>query len=171
MSSTVNEENSLAQSGNSERQIINLRISVPMCMAQRYRERIKTILKSHFTDIEIMTVVGSQKDIDIEILERVETIYKKYPRQMGKARGIATITAQLRKSKDASYFLKCLDEAVYNYSHYIKDSKTDKQYVKMFSTFSNEWQDWTNYKPQKEVKCLNETLNSDSEINQLLLAV
>ena len=67
-----------------------------------------------------------------------ETLYQKYPRKIGKKKGIDIC---LRKIKTQSDFEK-LDQAIKNYSEYCDNHQTDKKFIKHFSTFMGSWEDW-----------------------------
>ena len=68
-----------------------------------------------------------------------ESIYKKYPRKMGKQRGMEKCRSQIKTMED----LQKLERAVDNYGRYVKG--TDDQFIKHFSTFMGCWRDWVDF--------------------------
>ncbi len=67
-----------------------------------------------------------------------ENLYASYPRKQGKSQGLKKLQNQIKTQDD---FDKAR-LAIENYTNHCKQNSTDKQYIKMFSTFANEWQDW-----------------------------
>ena len=70
-------------------------------------------------------------------------IYKEFPKKMGKQKGLAKLMRTVKTQQD---FDNCLT-AVINYKKYTKDK--EPQYVKLFSTFAGEWEEWVN--PDKSI--------------------
>lgn len=66
------------------------------------------------------------------------SIYEKYPRKVGKKRGLKTLESQI---KDPEKLQQC-HTALDNYIANIKRQKLEAQFVKHFSTWANEWEDW-----------------------------
>ena len=68
-------------------------------------------------------------------------LYEMYPRKEGKARGFKTL-ANLTSEE-----ILLLKVAVGNYNAKCAREKTELKFIKLFSTFANEWRDWVDYKP------------------------
>lgn len=66
----------------------------------------------------------------------IDQIYQKYPRKDGKIRGYATLRKVLVSE------LPNLTQAVDNYNAHHQRKKTHPDYLKLFSTWANEWRDW-----------------------------
>ncbi len=67
-----------------------------------------------------------------------EKVYEKYPRKVGKKRGLTTLKSTIKTPE----LLLAACQAVDNYKSYLEQSKTEPQFIKHFSTFANEWTDW-----------------------------
>lgn len=94
-------------------------------------ERAIEYLKLALTELEGSVEKPTEKPID-----NLESIYSLYPRKMGKSRGMKT----LKKLKQDSY--KDLRAAVINYRNYVIQQELEPKYIKLWSTFANEWEDW-----------------------------
>jgi len=68
--------------------------------------------------------------------EEFERIYSLYPRKMGKKRGKERFKRQIKTPDDYKNF----EKAVHNYI--ICTKNTEKQYMKHFSTFMLDWEDF-----------------------------
>lgn len=71
-----------------------------------------------------------QKNFDRVIFD-FESVYKNYPRKIGKTKGIAQLKRQVRKQEEFDAFYK----AVLKYREICEAMKTEKQYIMHFSTF------------------------------------
>jgi hypothetical protein len=69
-----------------------------------------------------------------------ETLWRMYPRKVGKKLGMTRALAQL-KTPD---LVADAHQAITNYNRYVEVNKTEPRYIKQFSTFMNCWQDWVN---------------------------
>jgi len=65
-----------------------------------------------------------------------EEIYKTYPRKIGKKEGMQKCKNKIKTEEKYNQ----LKVAVENYAKYVKSTNT--QYIKHFSTFMNNWEDW-----------------------------
>lgn len=65
-------------------------------------------------------------------------LYKSYPKKIGKAKGLARLKTQLKSDEDINNF----NLAVKNYCNYCSNNAIEQRFIKHFSTFVNEWQDW-----------------------------
>lgn len=84
--------------------------------------------------------------IENEILR----IYEKYPRKEGKSKALTSLKKQLKTNDDLAKF----EKAVINYAKKCEVSKTEKQYIMMFSTFANKdtWIDHVESKPTQTIR-------------------
>jgi ribosomal protein S15P/S13E len=75
-----------------------------------------------------------------EIVESpdLEAAYKNYPRKMGKKKGMQKLQRQIKTPEQYANLCK----AINNYALHCEKSQTDQQYIKHFSTFVGEWEDW-----------------------------
>lgn len=71
--------------------------------------------------------------------ERLEEIYKDYPKKLGKSPGIRRGLQTIKTALD----LDLLAQAIMNYKKHLKENKTESKYIMYFSTFMNQWRDWT----------------------------
>ncbi len=85
-------------------------------------------------------VKDKDKDKDnINILNNyVSIIYGIYPRKAGKKRGVAIIEKTIKTAEQQEN----LKKAVENYAEYCKTQATEEKFIKHFSTFMGEWEDW-----------------------------
>ena len=77
-----------------------------------------------------------------------EELYKKYPRKKGKKQGIKKTIKYL---KDNTYTKEQILNAINNYKQEINKNNTEEKYIKHFSTFINNIEDY-NMKEIKETK-------------------
>jgi hypothetical protein len=66
----------------------------------------------------------------------LEKLYSDFPRKKGKKRGMVTLARLCTSQKKYDAISKAID----NYAKYCEDK--DVSYIKYFSTFMNEWEDW-----------------------------
>ncbi len=69
------------------------------------------------------------------------SLYKKYPRQDGKTRGLAICKVQIKSPEDYA----ALSQAIDNYAAKVKREATATKYIKLFSTFMGCWRDALEY--------------------------
>jgi len=72
-----------------------------------------------------------------------EGIYLKYPRKLGKQKGIEKCKAKILTPLAYQNLIK----AVSNYSKYCEVQQTEEKYIKHFDTFMTSWKDWINPDP------------------------
>lgn len=71
----------------------------------------------------------------------LESLYRAYPRKVGKSVGLSKLQNQIASDSDFVNF----QQAVKNYSTHVQDHEL--RFVKHFSTFVSEWRDWVDYEP------------------------
>lgn len=71
-------------------------------------------------------------------------VFELYPKKTEKMEG-------LRRFKGLDLDIERLKVAVANYSAYIKQNKINPRYIKKFSSFLTDWQDWLNFKSKKVI--------------------
>lgn len=67
-----------------------------------------------------------------------EVLYQRYPRKLGKQKGLDRCRAQIKTEDD----YRLLDQAIARYKSYVRAQGTEEKYVKHFSTFMTDWRDW-----------------------------
>lgn len=67
-----------------------------------------------------------------------EILYEKYPRKLGKQKGIDKCKAQIKCEQD---YLE-LSTAIDRYLNYLRAQGTEAKYIKHFDTFMTTWRDW-----------------------------
>ncbi len=67
-----------------------------------------------------------------------DSIYKKYPRKMGKTAGIKKCGTEIKTEEDFA----ALSSAVDKYAAHCRKENTEAKFVKHFSTFMGCWRDW-----------------------------
>lgn len=70
--------------------------------------------------------------------ERLDELYKLYPRKQGKSQGYKTALTQCPTLED----MALLEKAIVNYMIHLTKQGTEKEYVLYFKTFMNQWRDW-----------------------------
>lgn len=84
---------------------------------------------------------------DFDAAQEFEAIYKRYPRKLGKARGIKRCRSVIRSEKT----LADLKKAVDNFATHHENAQTEERFIPHFSTWMNEtWRDWVETKPIKK---------------------
>lgn len=73
----------------------------------------------------------------------LEALYRLYPRKEGKSAGMRKLKYEIKTQADYGQ----VKQAIQNYSAMLLSS--DKQFIKLFSTFSNCWRDYLEAAPQK----------------------
>lgn len=82
--------------------------------------------------IEKNTIAHSAHSFDID------AVYAKYPRKQGKKRGIEKLKRSIKKPEQFSKLM----QAVENYASYCKREQREQKFIKQFSTWAGEWEDW-----------------------------
>lgn len=67
-----------------------------------------------------------------------ESLYKKYPRKLGRAKGITACRSQIHSPEDFS----ALSLAIDRYTNHLKANGTEPRFIKHFSSFMSTWRDW-----------------------------
>lgn len=67
-----------------------------------------------------------------------EAAYRRYPRKEGKKAGLKKLCASVKDQATYDLFVR----AVENYARLCAKNKTELKYIKQFSTFVNNWEDW-----------------------------
>lgn len=80
----------------------------------------------------------AQADARASVSFDFESVYRDYPRKVGKAKGLKICKAQIRTEED----FEALKLAVEHYLDYCTKNATEVRFIKHFSTFMGEWRDW-----------------------------
>jgi len=83
-------------------------------------------------DAESLQVIVNGKSFDFE------SIWKAYPRKLGKASGMKWLKANVRTLKR----FQRLESAVRNYQEYCQKNDTDEKFIQHFSTWVKRFEDW-----------------------------
>lgn len=70
-----------------------------------------------------------------------DLIYKKYPRKIGKQKGITSLKTKIKNQEE----YEALGRAVSNYARYCEANSIEAKFIKHFSSFVSVWQDWIEY--------------------------
>jgi len=82
-------------------------------------------------------------------ISQLELVYKEYPNKEGKSIGLKKISKEIKSENDFLLFKK----AVQNYALKVRTEKTEKKFIKHFSTFCNEvWRDYIDIEQEKTSK-------------------
>lgn len=68
----------------------------------------------------------------------LEDAYERYPRKVGKSKGISKAKREVQTRDELANF----NQAIANYRAYVLREKTEPSFIKHFSTFVSEWRDW-----------------------------
>lgn len=91
-----------------------------------------SLLSSQNTNTIAQQVERDSQSFDFEI------VYQRYPKKVGKQRGLSIAKKQIRSLAD----FESLQLAIENYKKYLEEQKTEPQFIKHFSTFMGSWRDW-----------------------------
>lgn len=151
-----------------KKQTIYVSIEVPEYRKEEFLLRVEGFLSDENVDYRIQ----KRNSIPDGILSKLEELYGIYPRPEGKTRGLMKLQTELKKTDDPWGMLRDIEIAILNYKTHLKEIQTeDKRYIKLFSTFSNEWRDWITYTPQIKNLSITKQLNLEDEINKILTSV
>ena len=70
--------------------------------------------------------------------EVFESIYRLYPKKMGKSKGLQKYKKQVKTEKDQND----LKRAIHSFIKYHENRGTEEQFIPYFSTFMTSWRDW-----------------------------
>lgn len=97
------------------------------------RERSANVpLQTDNTDI-------TDRHTNIDQLLDFESLYQKYPRKVGKQKGIEICKRDIKTPAD----FESLSKAIDRYKAYLTKNKTEARFIKHFSTFMQSWADWS----------------------------
>jgi hypothetical protein len=85
----------------------------------------------------------TERDAHVQGVFDFDSLYQKFPRKQGKQRGLK-LCRQKIKTETA---FKELELAIRNYTEYVQKNKTEQKFIKHFSTFMGEWEDWIRPEP------------------------
>ncbi len=83
------------------------------------------------------------------MFENFEKIWERYPRREGKKEAERHFLVTVKTDQD----WESIKWALENYKEYLKTDKIDNKFIKMGSTWFNNWQDWLNYTEDICPKC------------------
>lgn len=108
----------------------------------KHRQAQRSIAKphthSHTHTQDNNTFVQSSLITTNKKLFNLETLYEKYPKKIGKKKGLERLT---RKIKTQTDFDNC-SLAIDRYAEYCKQNNTEKQFIKQFDTFATSYEDY-----------------------------
>lgn len=81
-------------------------------------------------------------DKDKTLKKFFEILWERYPRKEGKKEAMRHFNASVKTEEDCQNIEKALD----NYVLHLKSNGTDSQFIKMGSTWFNNWEDYINWK-------------------------
>lgn len=111
---------------------------------QTAENRTQLITKESITNESITNSLTTKESLHTEF----ENLWSIYPKKQGKDRAYKSY----EKARKSGTTCEEVEQGIYAYLNFIKENKTDMQYVKMGSTFFSQkaWQDdWTIRHPQK----------------------
>lgn len=73
-----------------------------------------------------------------------ETLYRTYPNKRGKKRGLEQCRKKIKTQED----LENLGRAIVNYGRVCRAEGREPRYIKHFSSFMSEWEEWVDIDPE-----------------------
>ena len=86
------------------------------------------------------------KDSAAKCKFNLEKIYAAYPKRRGKKDGMRRLASQLKTEGQYDKFR----QATWNYMQHCDAEEIEPKYIMMWSTFSNNWEEWLDYDPKKK---------------------
>ncbi len=96
------------------------------------RERTPTGATQHYITLPTLHNTLAQTEV------RASEIYDLYPRKVGKKKGVAKLKTILKNEEDVAK----MKIAIENYRVYCQAQKFEPRFIKHFTTFLGEWEDW-----------------------------
>lgn len=84
-----------------------------------------------------------------------ESLYQQYPRKIGKQSGMRRLNSRIKSESQFLAFKKALT----NYLAHLEINAAEKRFVKHWSTFVNQYEDWIDYEPEDETQKLKNVNN------------
>lgn len=110
----------------------------------------RSVNNTNTNNTNIIKEIYKEKSEDNNYVEIAEELYKQYPRKKGKQQGIKKVCKYL---KDGTYTKEQILNAINNYKQEINKNNTEEKYIKHFSTFMNNIEDYNMIEEtKKEVK-------------------
>lgn len=75
----------------------------------------------------------------------IEALYQAYPRKVGKTKGIEKLKKIIKSESD----YQNVKTSIENYAGLVKAEQTDKKYIKHFSSFISNWEDYLEIEPSE----------------------
>jgi len=102
----------------------------------KYTNKIETNTSNKRKEKKIKE--NKRKEKNTDIVFDIDALYNNYPRKMGKKKGMERLKKIITTQQKYDDFLK----AVKNYNIHCTDEETEQKYIKLFSTFTGEYEDW-----------------------------
>jgi len=103
-------------------------------------------LQNDYIEIEKDIEIDIEKDINKRfnkfLSDHFEIIYNRYPRKEGKKIAFRHYKATVKTEGD----LRDINNALDNYIKHLQKNRTEPGFIKMASTWFNNWKDWVDYK-------------------------
>lgn len=102
---------------------------------------LRTINKNVKHNTIVNNISNNKSNTRFNFNKHFEEIYSDYPRKEGKKQALRYFKTSVKNDQDLLKIRKALD----NYIRKLKLDRTDPQFIKMASTWFNNWEDWENY--------------------------
>lgn len=106
-----------------------------------YRQKQASDKKVTDKTLDVVKTLDVIKTTPNTYVHEFENIWNQYPKRLGRKQAEKHFRTSVKTDAD----LKAINSALQNYKQYIRDKKIEEQFIKMGSTWFNNWQDWTNY--------------------------
>jgi len=112
------------------------------CLTITRTDNKSNILCAHATNERTNELIA-QNEFEPQEHRDLESLYKQYPRKVGKTRGMKILHSQIKNIKD----YQDIELAIKNLVQFVKHEKREKEMIPYFSTFMSQWRDWVNPDP------------------------
>ena len=106
-----------------------------------FQSKMKQVEASSSSSFSFSSSSSNSKNNNAHLKMRefdFESLYSKYPRKLGKKQGMKTAIRLIKKQDD----FDSLAKAIENYSAYCEREIKETRFIKHYSTFMNQWEDY-----------------------------
>lgn len=108
------------------------------CLPQSQSQSLKKEEETKNKENTLDQIFGKPKSPAYRPKFDFESVYQRYPRKVGKSKGLKVCERQIKTPEDYDQ----LSTAVDRYSNYCDAQYSEARFVMHFSTFMNSWRDW-----------------------------
>ena len=113
-------------------------------------EQVYLVVDASFKQVLSVCESAGEAFDKIERLQKInfdfETIYKGYPRKIGKKRGIKWLKNHIKSEKKYANLAKALQ----NYTNHVESESIEEKYIMHFSTWVKRYEDWVDIQEERQ---------------------